>query len=240
MVVDGRAVVVVRVDDDKDARGVARAAALSTEGRVVRGRFAAVAVDAVGRVVVVFAGEDLVAELEASVVRRAAGFLFSSPDVTDERSGSASEAVVLDANAGFRTTVPGAGRVGGLFKLDPAVDVRVVELEGGFDAVVAVRVVLDAAGRRAAAPAPMTVVGRRGGTGSFAVDEEFEAILRRAGEAGEAGVEEVARARLVFLGVVVDVDVDSSPEASLAIGGGGGGESMAAARALARNLDGDY
>jgi hypothetical protein len=187
----------------------------------------------VGRAVAGFPGDDLVAEVEARVVRRAVGLLFSSPEVTEDRSGSASDAVALEANAGFRTTVPGAGRVGGLLKLDPAAEGRAAAPESGFDAVVAARVVLVAAGRRAAVPAPTTVVGRRGGTGSFG----FEAILRRA---GEAGVADVARARAVCWGasagvvVVVDVDAgDSSPAGSVATGGGGG-ESMAAARASAQ------
>lgn len=223
VVVAGRAVVVVRDDDDNDARGVVRAVGLSTEGLVVRGRFVAAAVvEAVGRAVVVLPGDALVAVLAVNVVRRAVDFLFSSPDVTDESSGSASDAVALEANPVFRTAEPGAGRVGGLFRLDPTAVVREVELAGVLDVVVG-RAVLDAVGRRAAAPAPTTVVGRRGGTGSL----ELEAMVRRAGEAG------VADARDVFRGdsaAVVVVVVDSWPacEASL-------GESMlAAARAMAR------
>lgn len=178
---------VVVLDEDSDVRGVAFAAALSTEGRVVRGRFAAAElVVVVGLVVEVFPGEDLVAAVDVNVVLRAAGFLFSSPDVTADSSGSASDVVDLEASPVLLATVPGAGRVGGLFKLDPAVDVRVVELDRGLDVVVEARaVVLDAVGRRAAAAAPVVVVGRRGGTGSFEVEEDaLEAILRRAGEAG--------------------------------------------------------
>jgi hypothetical protein len=222
-VVVGRATAEGRVDVDSDARGVVRAAALSAEGRVVRGRFAAAVAEAGGRVVevVVFPGDDLVADVDARVVRRATGLLFSSPDVTEDRSGSASEAAALEANAGFRTTVPGAGRVGGLLKLDPAAEARVAVPGSVLDAVVAVRVVLVAAGRRAPVPEPTTAVGRRGGTASFG----FEAILRRA---GDEGVADGARARAGCWGASAEVVAgDSSPARSVATGGGG--ESMAAA-----------
>lgn len=226
VVIAGRAVVVLRVDEESEARGAVRDAGPSTEGRVVRGRFtAAVVVEAAGRVVAGFAGDDLVAVLVANVVRRAVGFLFSSPDVTDDKSGSASDAVALWVRPAFLTTVPGAGRVGGLFKLDPVAGVRVVELESGFDAVEGARAVLVAAGRRAA-PVPTTAVGRRGGTGSL----ELEAILRRAGEAG------VVLARDLSWGASAADVVGSSLGASLAIGGGGGGESIAATSAPAPTL----
>lgn len=217
MVVAGRAVAVVRVEEDKDARGVARTVGPSTEGRVVAGRFAARVAEAAGRVVVGFAG-DLVAAPAARVVRRTEGFLFSSPDVTEDRSGSASEAVGLEANPVFRTVVPGAGRVGGLLKLNPAVAVREVAPDSGFDAAVAVRVVpvvvVVAAGRRTAAPAP--TAGRRGGIESLEVVEgALEAILRRvAGDAGAAGL------RAVLAGDSGGAVVVGS--ASLALGGGGG------------------
>jgi len=160
VVVAGR-VAVVRVDVESEARGVAREAGPSTEGRVVRGRFA---VEAVGRVVAVavegvFPGDDLTVALEDGVVRRIEGFLFSSPDVTDDSSGSASEEAVLAVNGVLRTTVPAAGRVGGLLKLDPAAG-RAVALDAGF--VLEAVEDADAAGRRVAADA--TVVGRRGGS----------------------------------------------------------------------------
>ena len=222
--VAGRVVVVGRVDDDNEVRGVARAG-LSMEGRVVAGRFAAVAVEAAGRVVAGLAGDALEAVLEASAVRRTEGLLFSSPDVTDERSGSVSEAEVLEANPVFRTDVPTAGRVGGLLRLEPTAPARAVEVVGTFDAVVVARAVLEEAAGLRAVPAPMTVVGRRGGTVSLDVDGALEAIFRRA--EGEAGVVDV---RDVFLGVPwVAVDVDSEPEASLATAGGGGVDSIAAA-----------
>jgi hypothetical protein len=170
-------------DEASDVRDAALDAGLSTEGRVVRGRFAG-AVVVVGRAAVVFPGEDLVVAAEANVVLRAVGLLFSSPEVTDDRSGSASDAAAdREAKAVFLATVPAAGRVGGLFKLDPAVAVRVVELEGAFDAAEALAV-RDAAGRRAGAEVPLVVVGRRGGIESLEVDDALDAILRRAGEAG--------------------------------------------------------
>jgi hypothetical protein len=137
---------VVRVDDGSDARGVVLVAELSPAGRVVvRGRFA-VDVVAAGRKVGGLPGDALEAAVEVRVVLRAAGRLFSSPDVTDDRSGSASEpAVDLEASPVLLATVPGGGRVGGLFKLDPAVPDRIVALASGFDAVVEARAVeLDA------------------------------------------------------------------------------------------------
>lgn len=230
VVVEGRAVVALRVvEEDSEARGVVRDAGPSTEGRVVAGRFAAVVVAAAGRVVVGLAGDDLVAELAANVVRRTLGFLFSSPDVTEDRSGSASEAEAFEANPVLRTVVPGGGRVGGFPKLEPTVPAREVALVVGLVAVVAVRVVLEAAGRRAAAVTPAPTVGRRGGTGSLDVDEAFEAILRRvAGDAGVAGVRDVLFGDSWGAAVVVG-------SASLGLGGGGG-ESIAAAANGANGL----
>lgn len=231
VVVAGRAVAVVRVEDDREARGAARDVGPSTEGRVVAGRFAAAVAAAAGRVVVGRAG-DRVAAPAARAVRRTEGFLFSSPDVTEDRSGSASDAVALEASPVLRTVVPGAGRVGGLLRLEPAVVVREAAPESGLDAAAAVRVVLVlvlvAAGRRTAAPAPTT--GRRGGTGSLeVVDEALEAILRRvAGDAGAAGL------RAVLGGDAGGAVVVGSASLALGGGGGGGGESMAAAANDAR------
>lgn len=224
VVVVGR-VVVVLADEDREARGEALAAEPSTDGRVVRGRFAAAAVaEGVGLVAVVRPGEDLVAAVDVNVVRRAAGFLFSSPDVMADRSGSASEAADLETNGALRTVVPGAGRVGGLFKLDPAAAVRADEAIGALDAVVEARaaVVDDAAGRRAAAAAPAVVAGRRGGTASLGVDE---AILRRAGDAGVVGGR-----GLLWSGAVVARSGGASPGTSLAAARS---SAMAAARRAA-------
>jgi hypothetical protein len=114
-------------------------------------------------------------------VRRTVVLFFSSPEVTDERSGSASDAVLEDEMV-LRAVVPAAGRVGGLFKLDPTVLVRDVAVVGAFDALVAVLAVLvdAAAGRRALAAVPLDAVGRRGGTPSLEADEgALAAILRR-------------------------------------------------------------
>lgn len=203
-------VVVVLVAEDSDVRGV-RAVVPSVPGRVVGGRFAAAVVEAaLGLAAVVFPGDALVPAIEDKVVLRAAGFLFSSPDVTEGNSGSASEAADLEAKPGFLATVPGAGRVGGLFRLDPAVDVRVAD----FDAVVgALAVVDDAVGRRAAAVPLVIAVGRRGGTGSLDVDEDaFEAILRRAVDEGVVG----ARGLFCVLGAsAAAAGATASPVASL-------------------------
>jgi hypothetical protein len=183
LVVDGR-VVVGLAEEPKEVRGVALVVGASAAARDVKGRFAAVVLagaivdrrsDAAG-----FPGELRVAAVDDSVVLRAAGFLFSSPEVMEERSGSASDVAPLEANPVLLAAVPAAGRVGGLFRLDPAVPVRIVELPSGFDAVVELRALLAAAGRRApAATALVEVVpGRRGGTFS-AFEGVEEAILRR-------------------------------------------------------------
>jgi hypothetical protein len=147
----------------------------------------------------------------ASVVLRPEGFLFSSPDVKEDRSGSASEAVVdLVVSPGRLAAVPGAGRVGGLFRLDPVVLVRIVELARGRGAVVeargavavavAVVLVLATGGRRAPAVVVVPAAGRRGGTCSFVGAD----MLRR-------GVEEV-------------VDVDVAVAVALSAGASAGAD----------------
>jgi hypothetical protein len=170
--VDGRGAAGL-TEEASDARGARTVDGSALERVLVAGRFAVVVLE--GAIVDLrsetagFPGEDRVAD-DARVVLRTEGFLFSSPDVMDDRSGSASEAAVdLVASPGRLATVPGAGRVGGLFKLDPVVLVRIVELARGFDAVVEARgaVVLDEGGRRAPTVAVPPVVGRRGGTFSF-------------------------------------------------------------------------
>ena len=120
---------------------------------------------------------------------------FSSPEVTDDSSASD---VAWDraAKPVLRAAVPGAGRVGGLFKLEPAADERIVELPGVLEAMVDGRAVLEevveleaASGRRAVVPPDGVAVGRRGGMPSLvAADEEGpdDAMLRRAG--GVAGM----------------------------------------------------
>ncbi|KAF1993917.1 hypothetical protein P154DRAFT_48407 [Amniculicola lignicola CBS 123094] len=204
--------VVVRVEEARGARGVARA--VSAVGReVVRGRLGAGAGACEGAMVDLLSetgalpGDDRVASVEVLRAAALAGFLFSSPDVSAAMSGSASEAPDLDeASPVLLAAVPGAGRVGGLFKLDPTVLARVVELESGFDAVVEPLAVDAAAGRLAARPAELAVPRRRGGTASAleAAEDVEDAILRRAavgdapwrlfaaGAAAGAGASEVA------------------------------------------------
>ncbi|KAF2117355.1 hypothetical protein BDV96DRAFT_644779 [Lophiotrema nucula] len=92
-------------------------------------------------------------------------------------SGSASEAAVFAAAPVRLAAVPGAGRVGGLFKLDPAVPDLNVEQAGARDAVVDARAVLDAAAGRFAAAPVVLAVGRRGGTGSVLL-EGADILLR--------------------------------------------------------------
>ncbi|KAF2275316.1 uncharacterized protein EI97DRAFT_72134 [Westerdykella ornata] len=193
VVVDGRAVA-VRVEEPSEARGAVLVVEASAAVRELRGRFGAEVAEGVivdlRSVVDVLPGEALAAAAEDNVVLRAAAFLFSSPEVTEERSGSASDAVDLEANLVLLAAVPGAGRVGGLFKLDPVVLVRVVELERGFDAVVEERDVLDAtAGLRPAAVAAEVTSGRRGAAVSaLEVEAELEEaiVLRAAVEEGVA------------------------------------------------------
>jgi hypothetical protein len=183
--VDGR-VPVVRVDEASDTRG-ARVVGASAAGRVVRGRFAALVVVVGARDCrdVGFPGDARVVVV-AGALRTAEGLLFSSPDVTDDSSGSASDAVDLEARP-VRLT-PGTGRVGGLLRLELVVPTRGVELVVGLDAPVAVRVVVvDTVGRRAGAVPLDVVVGRRGGTPSLLAEAALEAIWRLMEEFGVEG-----------------------------------------------------
>lgn len=231
MVVDGR-VVAGLVAPESEARGVARVVELSpAAGRVlVRGRFAAAVDEAAVEVRVVpemevleDAGDLVPAAVEDSPVRRTVGFLFSSPEVMEAMSGSDSEAVDLCVRPVRLAVVPGAGRVGGLFRLEPAVPERIVELASGREAVVEALAVpvVDVVGRRAeaAVPAAAVVVGRRGGTGSL---EEaagaLEAILRRVVVEGEAG-EALETAGGLFSWGASAGRASGSPAASLAAGG---------------------
>ena len=172
-------------DGAREARGAARVVDASADGRVVKGRFAVVVLPgAMDCLDVGFPGDTRGAAPDVTGARRTAGFLFSSPDVTEERSGSASE-VVRDGSPGLLAAVPGAERVGGLVRLPPTALVRDVELEAGLDALVDA-----AAGRRApAAPPPVAVtVGLRGGKASFAPElGVLLAILRRTDDEGVEG-----------------------------------------------------
>jgi hypothetical protein len=180
-------------EEASDARGVALVVAASPFGRVVKGLFAVVVVlvvvgGAMDCLDVGFPGDTLGVVPAAIGVLRTAGCLFSSPDVTDDRSGSASD-VPLDVKPGL-LAVSGAGRVGGLLKLPPTALVRDVELVSGLDALVEVRALLvdAAAGRRALAVVLAITVGLRGGTASFEPElGAFEAILRLTDEVGVEG-----------------------------------------------------
>lgn len=133
-----------RAEGPREARG-ARVVAVSAAARVVEGRFAeAVAVAAEDEsegLDAGFPGDGRAAAADATSGLRTGGFfLLSSPDVTDDSSGSWSEAV-LDDEIVLRAVVPGAGRVAGLLRLDPPMAlVRAVEVAGGLTALVEVRV----------------------------------------------------------------------------------------------------
>jgi hypothetical protein len=193
VVVEGRAPVVL-VAAASDARGDARAFEASAAGRVVRGRFVVVVVVVAGAIDgldVVLPGEARVAAPTVPGVLRTVVLLLSSPEVTDDRSGSASDAAAdLDTSVVRLAAVPGTARVGALFRLDPTVLTRAVELLDGFDApAIEGRALLDAAvGRRApAVAAPAVVVGRRGAIASLLAEPALEAILRRTEDVGVEG-----------------------------------------------------
>lgn len=187
---------VVLVEEASGALAVVRLVEDSAAGRLdVRGRLvAAVVVDGAIEALdeVVLPGEARVGAVAVEMLgaRRTVVFRFSSPEVTDECS--ASEEAVLLASVVLLTLVPGTGRVGGLFRLEPTVLVRDEAVVVGFDAVVDARAVLvEAAGRRAptvAVPPVDAVASRRGGTGSLEPEEgALEAILRRRDDAGVEG-----------------------------------------------------
>lgn len=177
------------VDAGREARGVARVFVLSVLSReVVEGRFAAVVVGAM--VDRRSDGVALPAAVAPAKLLRTAGFLFSSPEITDVRSGSASPVAAFVPSAVRLAVVPTGARVGGLFRLLPAPARREVLRSRAFDALLGGRVdvfVVDAAaGRRAAGAALLlAAAGLRGGTGSFLGAEE--AILRRRTDEGEDG-----------------------------------------------------
>lgn len=207
---------VVLVEAASDARGAARVVDASAAGRVVRGRFApVVVVGASDCLDAVFPGEDRVAAPGNAGVLRAADLRFSSPDVTDDRSGSASDAVAREDTPVLLAADPGAGRVGGLLRLDPSVLTRDVELGVGFDAVAVearALLVVSAAGRRALAVAlPLAAVGRRGGAGSLPAEAALDAILRRTDDVGVEGFGSFFRCGLAVWGVLVLEGAPASP-----------------------------
>ena len=186
----GRVAVGFEVEGARDVRGVARVAVCSALGReAVDGRFAAVVEGAM--VDLLSEGVALPAALAPPMVLRTAGFLFSSPEVSDDGSGSASPWALFVPNPMRLAVAPAGARVGGLLRLDPAPARRDVLLASGFDALdggrVVVFVVDAAAGRRAPAEAvvPLAAAGRRGGTGSFL--GALEAIFLRIADEGEDG-----------------------------------------------------
>lgn len=190
VLMEGREFVVFAgVDAGREARGVARVVVASALGReVVEGRLTAVVVGAM--VDLRSDGVALPAAAVPAKLLRTVGFLFSSPEVTEARSGSASPAAAFVPNAVRLAAVPTGARVGGLLRLLPAPARREVLLARGFDALLGGRVVVfvdDAAGARRAAGAALLLVaaGLRGGTGSFLGAEE--AILRRRTDEGEDG-----------------------------------------------------
>lgn len=176
------------VPDAREARGAVRVAEVSALVRdVAVGRLGAAAVlDGVmverrSAVEVTFEGEDFDAvEDDKADIRLVwpltPSFLFSSPEVRDERSCSWSDVELFEVEVRpvRRVPVAGAGRVGGLFKLNPNVEDLVAEAARGFVVVVEVRVVV-VAGRLAAAPVVAVDRGRRGAAWSpfdAAVDAE--------------------------------------------------------------------
>lgn len=175
------------VPDAGEARGAVRVAEVSALVRdVVVGRLgAAAALDGVmverrSAVEATFEGEDFDAvEDDKADIRLvwplAPSFLFSSPEVRDERSYSWSDVVLFEVEVRpvRRVPIAGAGRVGGLFRLYPSVEDLVAEARD-FVVVVEGRVVV-VAGRLAADPVVAVDRGRRGAAWSpfdAAVDAE--------------------------------------------------------------------
>lgn len=189
----GRAAVVL-AEPISELRGVVlEVVVVSAVVRELRGRLAAavalagVMVDRRSAVVAGFPGDALAAAAEDSVVRRAVGFLFSSPEVMEPISTSASDGVERAARPVLRAVAPMAGRVGGLLSVEPVVPARAVALAGGRAAAVGARAVVEdvAAGRRVLAVEVLALAvdkGRRTEpvSGLEAVEEALEAILRRA------------------------------------------------------------
>ena len=214
LTVAGR-VVVGREDAPSEARGPA-----------ARGRLAAaVAVVVAGASdcrETALPGDARGAALAAGAARRTAGFRFSSPDVSDDRSGSASD-VVFTAAAERRAEGPATGRVGGLLRLDPP-SVLAREPPGGGGRVVLVeaRGVADggAAVRRALAAVGAAAEGRRGGTASLGADE---GAMARA--VGVVGVEGPRRCCCRRLGRPCMISSASLVAAMLGVGSGAGGRS---------------
>jgi hypothetical protein len=209
----GRVVAGRVVEADSEAREAAREGVVSVlERDVIPGRFVADVADSVDlRSAAVLLGVARAAALVTVGGRRTVGvdFFLSSPDVTDERSGSASDAFALGALEGWvgrRARVLAAGRAVGLVVVEAAAPIREAALAG--DRVAAVEAFAFAfapaalaVGRRTGwAPAVPPKVPRRGGAGPFVVagevDDEAMMRLGRLGRRAEGGGEAEGEAEL--------------------------------------------
>jgi hypothetical protein len=207
----GRVVAGRVVEADSEAREAAREGVVSVlERDVMPGRFVADVADSVAlRSAAVLLGVARAAALVTVGGRRAVGvdFFLSSPDVTDERSGSASDALALGALEGWvgrRARVLAAGRAAGLVVVEAAAPMREAALAGDRVAAVeafAFALAALAVGRRTGwAPAVPPKVPRRGGAGPFVVagevDDEAMMRLGRLGRRAEGGGEAEGEAEL--------------------------------------------
>jgi hypothetical protein len=194
----GRVVAGRVVEADSEAREAAREGVVSVlERDVMPGRFVADVADSVAlRSAAVLLGVARAAALVTVGGRRAVGvdFFLSSPDVTDERSGSASDALALGALEGWvgrRARVLAAGRAVGLVGVEAAAPMREAALAGERVAAVeafAFALAALAVGRRTGwAPAVPPKVPRRGGAVPFVVagEGDDEAMMRRRAEGGQ-------------------------------------------------------
>jgi hypothetical protein len=194
----GRVVAGRVVEADSEAREAAREGVVSVlERDVIPGRFVADVADSVDlRSAAVLLGVARAAALVTVGGRRTVGvdFFLSSPDVTDERSGSASDALALGALEGWvgrRARVLAAGRAAGLVVVEAAAPMREAALAGDRVAfALALTLAALAVGRRTGwAPAVPPKVPRRGGAGPFVVAGEVddEAMMRLGRRRAEGG-----------------------------------------------------
>jgi hypothetical protein len=209
----GRVVAGRVVEADSEAREAAREGVVSVlERDVIPGRFVADVADSVDlRWAAVLLGVARAAALVTVGGRRAVGvdFFLSSPDVTDERSGSASDAFALDVLGGWvgrRARVLATGRAAGLVVVEAAAPMREAALAGdrvaaveAFALALALALAALAVGRRTGwAPEVPPKVPRRGGAGPFVVAGEVddEAMMRLGRRQAEGGGETEGEAEL--------------------------------------------
>ena len=131
-------------------------------------------------------------------MRRAAvaapGFLFSSPEVRADRSGSGSDPEVLEAARVRLAAFPGTGRVGGLLRLEPTVLVRVEEASGLTPSAFAAE--LDAGTERFAdAAVDEAAVGRRGAADPGLAEDDAAFFRTDDGDDGTTGFSPASAAR---------------------------------------------